>query len=132
MANTTADSDNNIYVLSLPSFRWIRVAQDKSEKLRIKRKCQLAGKHNVLITGGTVPTDDSEYESRRHNCDMFTRFTNGLRMFDLNNHTWRKNWNADDREYTVNSDISKVIGGGYVLSPIPPLAIFRVLLLMDE
>lgn len=113
MSNNTATSDGNVYVLSIPSFRWIKL--DGSKARRIKHKCQLGGKHTMLVVGGTVPTKNSEYEPKQSDCDSDT-FANGIGIFNLNEHQWLTNFDADDDEYTIDSSISKVIGGGYVLS----------------
>lgn len=123
MGNGTAVSDGNVYVLSLPSFQWVRVHEGAD--IRIKHKCQLAGKHTMLMIGGTVPRDRREYEPIEVNCDTDT-FANGVGIFDLRSHTWLSNYDAeDDGDYTINSDISDVIGGGYVLPLYPfPLTSF--------
>lgn len=117
MGNGTAVSDGDVYVLSVPSFQWVRVHE--AADIRIKHKCQLAGKHTMLMIGGTVPRDTREYEPIEINCDSDT-FANGVGIFDLRSHTWLSNYDAeDDEDYTINSDISDVIGGGYVLPLYP-------------
>ncbi|RDH18966.1 kelch repeat protein [Aspergillus niger ATCC 13496] len=109
MAATTAKSDGDVYVLSLPSFRWIRVNEGSS--IREKHTCNVLGKHTMLVVGGTIPTDSSEYEPKPVNCDTGT-FENGLAIFDLNQHTWLTDYNADDQsEYALSSAITDVIGG---------------------
>lgn len=112
MAATTANSDGDVYVLSLPSFRWIRVNEGSS--IREKHTCNVLGKHTMLVVGGTIPTDSSEYEPKPVNCDTGT-FENGLAIFDLNQHTWLTDYNANDQsEYALSSAITDVIGGRYV------------------
>ncbi|KAL2222385.1 kelch repeat protein [Thermoascus aurantiacus ATCC 26904] len=87
-----SDSDGSVYVLSLPSFRWIRLTQGLTP--RIKSKCHLLGKHTMLVVGGVG------------------RFANGLALFDPLNHTWMTRYDpADDEEYRLNSQITDVIGG---------------------
>ena len=113
MGQNIANSDGNVYVLSLPSFRWIRVTNDT--EIRIKTKCLLLGKHTMLTVGGTVPVDNAEYDPLPENCDSGT-FSNGLGLFDLRSHTWLARYDAtDDGNYTINSKISGVIGGRYVI-----------------
>ncbi|KAL6230737.1 hypothetical protein BDW75DRAFT_244529 [Aspergillus navahoensis] len=110
MGYKTADSDGDVYVLSIPSFHWIRVNSD-NKKIWIKHKCQLVAGHTLLSVGGTVPTDDSEYDPTKENCASGD-FTNGLALFNLNNHTWHGNYDPSDRdEYAIHSSITKVIGG---------------------
>ncbi|PWY86618.1 kelch repeat protein [Aspergillus sclerotioniger CBS 115572] len=109
MGATTANSDGDVYVLSLPSFRWIRVNEGSS--LREKHTCNLLGNHTMIVVGGTIPTDSSEYEPKPANCDS-GQFENGLAIFDLNDHTWLTDYNAaDTSEYTLTSAITDVIGG---------------------
>jgi len=104
-----AESDGNVYVLSLPSFRWIRISD--GSQARIKLKCQLLGKHTMLTVGGTVPVDGRVYEPEPADCDS-GQFANGLGIFDLRTHAWLTRYNAtDDGDYLVSSRISDVIGG---------------------
>jgi hypothetical protein len=110
MSNTISRSDGSVYVLVLPSFKWIRVTHDLVP--RIKLKCGLMGLHTLLTIGGTIPADNNEYEPSPANCDS-GRFQSGLGIFDLRTHTWLSRYDADDKEsYTIHSKISEVIGGG--------------------
>ncbi|PWY87422.1 kelch repeat protein [Aspergillus heteromorphus CBS 117.55] len=109
MGETTAKSDGDVYVLSLPSFIWIRVNEGSS--VREKHTCNILGKHTMVVVGGTIPTDSSEYEPEPANCDSGA-FENGIAIFDLRDHTWLTDYNAEDQgEYTLNSVITDVIGG---------------------
>lgn len=104
----TSDGDGDVYVLSIPSFRWIRAKGGHS--LRVKHKCQVMG-HYMLVVGGTVPTDDSEYEPDPGSCDQGT-FANGIGIFDLSHHNWRSDYDANDMEkYSLGRKITEVIGG---------------------
>ncbi|KAE8155133.1 hypothetical protein BDV25DRAFT_135177 [Aspergillus avenaceus] len=106
---TMGVSDGNVYVLSVPSFRWIRVFDDNT--VRSKHKCQLARKHTMIVIGGIVPVDNDEYVPRLQNCDG-AMFANGVGIFDLRTLSWMTNYNAsDDGDYYIHSKISKVIGG---------------------
>lgn len=109
--NDTSTSNPNIYVLSLPSFRWVKL--DGEESLRIKHKCQLAGDHQMIVVGGTVPTKSSEYDSTQANCDS-GQFEQGIGIFDINTHQWSVGYTPDNEKYAVHSSITKVIGGRYV------------------
>lgn len=111
MSNSTITSDGDVYVLSLPSFRWIRVVDGGD--LRIEHKCQLAGKHTMLAIGGLIPYGSEEFKPKPSTCDSGT-FQNGIGIFDLNEHDWLFNYDADDGEYKVHQNISNVIGGRYV------------------
>lgn len=67
--------------------------------------------HYMLVVGGTVPTDDSEYEPDPGSCDQGT-FANGIGIFDLSHHNWRSDYDANDMEkYSLGRKITEVIGG---------------------
>ncbi|KAE8394155.1 kelch repeat protein [Aspergillus alliaceus] len=109
MAPTTDESDGNIYVLSIPSFRWIRVYDDNT--VRIKHKCLLAQKSTMLVIGGIIPVTNREYDPLAQNCDS-AAFANGIGIFDLYTLSWMSNYNASKNEaYRIPSKISDVIGG---------------------
>lgn len=109
-------SDGDVYVLTLPSFRWIRVKE--GSKLCAKHKCVLANKHTMISVGGTVPQDGGgngdgdEWDPAPVDCDTAGKFANGIGIFDLKGHTWSSRYDIEDQgEYTLNKDITHVIGG---------------------
>ncbi|PYI02003.1 hypothetical protein BO78DRAFT_230974 [Aspergillus sclerotiicarbonarius CBS 121057] len=109
METLASNSDGDVYVLSLPSFQWIRVAE--GDNVHIKHKCQIAGKRTMLVVGGTKPTDDSESDPSVANCDSGA-FANGLGIFNLSSHTWLTDYDATDGgEYPLSSAITDIIGG---------------------
>lgn len=65
-----SDSDGSVYVLSLPSFRWIRLTQDLTP--RIKSKCHLLGKHTMLVVGGVVPREGAPFDPLPSDCEQGT------------------------------------------------------------
>ncbi|RMZ37923.1 kelch repeat protein [Aspergillus flavus] len=109
MANTTALSDGNVYVLSVPSFRWIRVTDDNS--IRIKHKCVRPQNNTMIVVGGNTPVTNREYDPLPQNCDSAT-FANGIGIFDLHSLSWMSNYNASYNDaYRIPSKVSDVIGG---------------------
>ncbi|KJK61802.1 Kelch motif [Aspergillus parasiticus SU-1] len=109
MANTTALSDGNVYVLSVPSFRWIRVTDDNS--IRIKHKCVRPQNNTMIVVGGNIPVTNGEYDPLPQNCDSAT-FANGIGIFDLHSLSWMSNYNASYNDaYRIPSKVSDVIGG---------------------
>lgn len=112
--STFGDSDGDVYVLSLPSFRWIRVNADSGERSR--HQCVLAGRNTMMVVGGIVPLGDFPIPTwTSQGCDTnSTIFQQGLGLFNLNNHSWSGTWDPDAgaSPYQVHSSISKVIGGG--------------------
>ncbi|KAB8266037.1 hypothetical protein BDV32DRAFT_143771 [Aspergillus pseudonomiae] len=109
MANTTALSDGNVYVLSVPSFRWIRVTDDNS--IRIKHKCVRPQNNTMIVVGGNTPVTNREYDPLPQNCDSAT-FANGIGIFDLHSLSWLSNYNASYSDaYKIPSKVSDIIGG---------------------
>ncbi|KAI9751479.1 MAG: hypothetical protein M4579_006051 [Chaenotheca gracillima] len=106
-----SQSDGSVYVLSIPSFRWIRLNQDKTP--RVKNKCLLMGQRTMLVVGGTQPTDISQFQPAAAQCDgTSSRFAQGLGIFSLQNHTWMSSYDpADDGPYELHKQITDVIGG---------------------
>ena len=109
--NTAGASDGNVYVLSLPSFRWIRVNQDSD--LRARHQCTLIGKNTMLVVGGIRPRGQELQPSDIAGCDTASMFSQGLGMFSLNNHAWSSNYDPLEGSvaYQVHPSILKAIGG---------------------
>ena len=109
--NTAGGSDGNVYVLSIPSFRWIRVNQDSG--LRVRHHCGLIGNHTMLVVGGIKPNGEDLQPFNASGCDTSPMFAQGLGIFSLNNHTWATNYVPSDGAlpYQIHKSISNVIGG---------------------
>ena len=104
-------SDGNVYVLSIPSFQWIRVNEDSS--LRARPQCVLVGANTMLVVGGIQPNGNDLQPFDASGCVTSQMFSNGLGMFSLNLHTWSSNYEPLEASafYKVHPAISKVIGG---------------------
>ncbi len=109
--NTAGGSDGNVYVLSIPSFRWIRVNIDSD--LRARHHCGLIGNHTMLVVGGIKPNGEILQPNDTSGCDTSPMFAQGLGIFSLNNHTWATNYvpSEGSLNYQVHESITKVIGG---------------------
>ena len=109
--NTAGASDGNVYVLSLPSFRWIRINEDSD--LRARHQCTLIGKNTMLVVGGNHPRGQELQPFGIAGCDTSSMFSQGLGIFSLNNHTWSSNYDPleGSAAYQVHPSISQVIGG---------------------
>ncbi|KAI4218187.1 MAG: hypothetical protein L6R36_009085 [Xanthoria steineri] len=108
----TQRTDGNVYVLSIPSFTWIRVTLDTDP--RNGHKCHLMGTHHMLVVGGCLPTGFNGRPDRGvEDCDTGPKFSQGLGIFSLNSHTWTTDYDpgAGANPYQVHASISKVIGG---------------------
>ena len=109
--NSFGGSDGNVYVLSIPSFRWIRVNEDSNRRSR--HSCNLLGKHTMLVVGGVQPIGEQVMPPDATGCDTSPMFAQGLGMFSLNSHKWATNYDPSEgaAPYKVHSIISNVIGG---------------------
>lgn len=109
--NSFGGSDGNVYVLSIPSFRWIRVNEDSNRRSR--HSCNLMGNHTMLVVGGVQPNGQQVMPPDASGCDMSPMFAQGLGIFSLNNHTWATNYDPSEgaAPYEIHPSISNVIGG---------------------
>ena len=109
--NSFGGSDGNVYVLSIPSFRWIRVNEDSNRRSR--HSCNLLGNHTMLVVGGVQPNGQQVMPPDATGCDTTSMFAHGLGMFSLNNHTWTMSYDPSEAAapYQIHPSISNVIGG---------------------
>ena len=109
--NSLGGSDGDVYVLSIPSFQWIRVNQDSNR--RVRHHCGLIGNHTMMVVGGIQPNAEGPQPADATGCDTSAMFTQGLGMFSLNNHTWYTTYDpsAGSAVYVVHPSITDVIGG---------------------
>lgn len=110
--NTFGQSDGGVYVLSIPSFRWIRVNQESNERSR--HHCSLIGNNTMLVVGGITPNYNYPQPTwDASGCDATSMFAQGLGMFSLNNHSWSTSYDpvAAANPYQIHPNISAVIGG---------------------
>jgi hypothetical protein len=94
---------DDIYVLSLPSFTWIRIFTGSSP--RAFHTCHLVGSNQIITIGGTNDTDFLR------GCDWESM---GVAIYNLNSGVWGSVYNASAGPYEIVEDISTIIGGGYV------------------
>ena len=109
--NSFGGSDGDVYVLSIPSFRWIRVNTDSNRRSR--HSCNIVGNHTMLVVGGIQPVGQQVLPLDATGCDTTPMFAQGLGMFSLNNHTWSTNYDPSTgaAPYEIHPSISNVIGG---------------------
>lgn len=92
--NSAEVSDGNINVLSIPSFRWIRVNEDSS--LRSQHQCALIGRNTMLVMGGIHSKGQNLQPFDATGCDTSEIISQGLGFFLLNNHTWSFSYNTSE------------------------------------
>lgn len=80
---------------------------------RQRHNCHLLGSHTMLVVGGIRPNNDQDQSDDVSFCDTSGRFTQGLGIFSLNDHSWKTNYDPGNGTgpYQIYSSISNVIGG---------------------
>ena len=92
--NSFGGSDGSVYVLSIPSFRWVRVNEDSNRRSR--HSCNLLGNHTMLVVGGIQPIGEQVLPPDVTGCDKSPMYAQGLGIFSLNNHTWATNYDPSE------------------------------------
>ncbi|KAH8178612.1 kelch motif domain-containing protein [Sarocladium implicatum] len=90
--NADKDALNDIWVLTIPGFHWIKVGTAKTP--RAYQACVVAGQRQMIVYGGIAgsanwawPWDDKD------------PWTNGLGIFDLTELEWSDEYRADAETY---------------------------------
>ncbi|RPA89969.1 hypothetical protein L873DRAFT_1849039 [Choiromyces venosus 120613-1] len=81
---------SDTYVLSLPSFEWIKVNSGAETQSHSGHNCHMTTKHKMLVVGGRgadqeIPTKPSWDNSA---CDKYAL----LNIFDVNTLEWQNSW----------------------------------------
>ncbi|KAL2066756.1 hypothetical protein VTL71DRAFT_2828 [Oculimacula yallundae] len=98
-----ANSDSrNVYILTLPAFRWIRTTALSSP--RAGSSCQTV-KNQMISYGGYDPTGVASYA-------RLDPWAYGIGIFDLNTLEWGFNYNSNAAGYVQSDVVSKVYASG--------------------
>lgn len=110
-ANATGFDD--VYILSLPSFTWIKWWENSSPRPHNMLSCNVIDGAQMLIVGGSFPNDQSQCDSLpswgTHNVNL-NEPAAGQSAFNPWN-TYQPNLTT----YALPSAIVSVVGGSYVL-----------------
>ncbi|KAI9668477.1 MAG: hypothetical protein M1829_005355 [Trizodia sp. TS-e1964] len=105
--SSTDNSDShNVYILTLPAFRWIRAAA--STLPRAGSSCQVVNSQMISF-GGWDPTGTLPFTTA-------DPFTYGVGVFDLTSLSWNNGFNASARPY-MRSDLVTAFYAKNALSP---------------
>ncbi|KAL8731579.1 MAG: hypothetical protein Q9181_004244 [Wetmoreana brouardii] len=104
-------NDGNVYVLSIPSFTWIRATLDT--ELRWRHNCHLISNNYMFVVGGQRPQVGNPLQLGVVGCDNNPKFSQGLGIFSLNNHNWTTTYDpvVGATPYQIHPSISDAIGG---------------------
>ncbi|QSZ37441.1 hypothetical protein DSL72_008537 [Monilinia vaccinii-corymbosi] len=101
--NGDSVSYDDVYVLSLPSFAWIKVYEAVPGSPRFGHTCHLVGNRQMLTVGGA----QKKYSSY---CDWES---SGVAIYDLYKLSWTSTFHHDANSYIVPGNITDIIGGNY-------------------
>ncbi|KAK5189088.1 hypothetical protein LTR92_010941 [Exophiala xenobiotica] len=81
----------NVYTLSIPAFRWFKSTASDQVR-RADHSCQLIGNKQMLVIGGTQPSNPSGIAA-------VEPWPNGLGIFDISNFTWADSYDPEASPY---------------------------------
>lgn len=102
---------DEIYILTLPAFVWIKV-QYPPESPRHDLTCHTVGNRQMLIIGGvdsaSTSGSDTFYEDPFNIADPFTQ---GLGIFDMTTLTFAEKYDADAEAYVQSDSVQQTYAG---------------------
>lgn len=111
---------DDVYVLSIPSFRWVKVddkATNKEAQLpgQIGRKgmtCQIYGDRQMLVLGGGVNMGQNQVNGQTCNTSY-----PAIRLLDTTTLAWLDQYNSVVEPYGVPQVVYNIIGGRSACKP---------------
>ncbi|KUJ13319.1 uncharacterized protein LY89DRAFT_785046 [Mollisia scopiformis] len=99
---------DEIYILTLPAFEWIKVNYAPAHP-RHGHSCHTVGNRQMLVIGGVDSSADST-SSSAPTLDKATfatadQFTQGLAIFDMTDLTWSSGYDANAAEYEQSDSV---------------------------
>lgn len=97
---------DDVWVLSIPSFKWTKVYSGDSQSARYGHRCQKISDHQMMVVGGAVPNLGS--------AGCLSPADSFLRVFDFNTLEFANIYDpsSTDSKYEVPSPVVSAIGGG--------------------
>ncbi|KAI2625785.1 hypothetical protein GGR54DRAFT_514111 [Hypoxylon sp. NC1633] len=111
---------NDVYVLSIPSFRWIKVDDSNNPDLlgdatpgRNRHKCDVWNETQLIVSGGQVNSKSNVGKFSLINENLNERCNKTyppIKVLDTSTYTWRTQFDPS-LEYTVPGAVTAIIGG---------------------
>lgn len=96
------DYYDDVWVLSLPTFRWVQLNKGKSDLGRIGHNCFSPAPNQMLVFGGTKPLPGNTVDC----------VGDIVRNFNLSSGEWLESYHPDDYDdYSIPEQVFKVIKG---------------------
>ncbi|CAH0053689.1 unnamed protein product [Clonostachys solani] len=97
---------DDLWVLSLPAFKWIQLSSTRSsEAIRHMHKCTIAGKRQFISIGGRAKPSKDGFKSD----DIWPR---GIGIFDLVTSEWVDSYDPSLGEYDSPASVQKIYKSG--------------------
>lgn len=108
---------DEIYILTLPAFEWIKVQYSPAHP-RHGHSCHTVGNRQMLVIGGVDSLADST-SSEAPSLDKATfatadQFTQGLAIFDMSTLTWSSEYDANAAVYEQSTPVKTYYASKYV------------------
>lgn len=105
IADVPSGAYNDLWILSFPSFKWIKVyntadSDDDIAGARTSHSCQIIGNRQMAVIGG------AKSSSAISQCQ-----TSPLFVFDMSSLSWKSGFNSSEAAYVLPKAITDVIGG---------------------
>lgn len=109
---------DDVWVLSIPSFRWISVQDANNTELinngpdagRKGHTCTMWEDSQMIILGGMFSSPAASRPSTPSDKSVCDTTFSPIRLLDTSSYTWQQEYRPD-RTYSIPSVISAVIGG---------------------
>ncbi|KAI1458635.1 hypothetical protein F4805DRAFT_424118 [Annulohypoxylon moriforme] len=107
---------NDVYVLSIPSFRWIKISDTHNPDLlgsgspgRNRLKCDIWNETQLIVSGGlvTLNTSVGNWETMNEECN---KAYPPFKVLDTSTYTWRTSFDPK-LQYSVPYPVTAIIGG---------------------
>lgn len=114
---------DEIYILTLPAFEWIKVQYSPAHP-RHGHTCHTVGNRQMLVIGGVDSLQDST-SSEAPSLDKATfttadQFTQGLAIYDMSTLSWSSSYDPNADIYEQSDLVKNYYASKYVsLSPVP-------------
>lgn len=94
-------SYQDVYVLSIPGFVWMKTSVTTTGGPRTTHKCIIAGNRQMIIVGGRNP--DLSFSAAYRDADPWT---NGINVLDISSLSWNSQFDPDAASYESPSAVS--------------------------
>lgn len=105
---------NDVYVLSVPSFRWIKVQDSANPDLnggnqpgRNRHKCTMWNETSMFVVGGEITLGLGDTSLLTETCNQAYP---PIKVLDTSSYTWQTEFNPS-LTYSVPEVVTSVIGG---------------------